>query len=112
MNKRSAIATAGGVVASFVAGMAAVSSNLGLGSQAATVPTSRPVAERVEPIVKHRRIVVHKTAPAAKGARAQAPRTVVLPAPASATSFAPMSTTSGSHAAGGESEHESERGDD
>jgi hypothetical protein len=113
MNKRSAIVTAGGVVASFVAGVVSVSSGLGLGNTAtaATTPTTGPSPARVKPIVKHRRIVVHKKAPTPKATQG-GPQTIVLPAPA--TSTAPISMTSGSHASGGEFENETEHegGDD
>lgn len=103
MNKRSAIVTAGGVVASFVAGAVSVSSGLGLGNSAtaaSAAPTTGPTAARVKPVIKHRRIVVHKKAPQPK-ATAGAPRTVVLPAPGSSNATAPISMTSGSHASGG-----------
>jgi hypothetical protein len=104
MNKRSAILAAGGVVASFVAGAVSVSSGLGVGNSAsATTPTTGPAA-RVKPIVRHRRIVVHKKAPA-PGVSGAAGRTVVLPAP---PSTAPISMTSGSHAASGELESETD----
>ncbi|HEX2425049.1 MAG TPA: hypothetical protein VHM47_04110 [Actinomycetota bacterium] len=113
MNKRSAIVTAGGVVASFVAGAVSVSSGLGLGNSvtaATAAPTSGPTASRVKPVIKHRRIVVHKKAPKA---RAAGPQTVVLPAPASSIATAPISMTSGSHASGsGELDDATESGGD
>jgi uncharacterized membrane protein len=116
MNKRSAIVTAGGVVASFVAGAVSVSSGLGLGNSAtaATAPTAGPTAAPVRPVIKHRRIVVHRKAPQPR-ATAGAPKTVVLPAPGSSAATAPVSMTSGSHAAGsGELDDATdiERGDD
>jgi hypothetical protein len=109
VNKRSAIVTAGGVVASFVAGVVSVSSGLGLGSAATapTAPTTGPSAAQAKPVIKHRRIVVHKKAPGRKAATG-APQTVVLPAP----STAPISMTSGSHASSGGFENENEGGDD
>ena len=104
MNKRSAILAAGGVVASFVAGAVSVSSGLGVGNSAsATIPTTGPAA-RVKPIVRHRRIVVHRKAPAS-GLNGTAGRTIMLPAP---SSTAPISMTSGSHASSGETENEAD----
>jgi len=90
MNKRSAIVTAGGVVASFVAGVVSVSSGLGLGNTAtaATTPTTGPSPARVKPIVKHRRIVVHRKAPTPRATQG-GPQTVVLPAPATSTGARP-----------------------
>ncbi|MGZ4153384.1 MAG: hypothetical protein ACXVQ0_02765 [Actinomycetota bacterium] len=120
MNKRSAIVTAGGVVASFVAGAVSVSSGLGLGNSATaatTAPTTGPTAARVKPVIKHRRIVVHKKAPQATST-AGTPQTVVLPAPApsiaAGPSTGPVSMTSGSHAStsGDDTENDHEGGDD
>ncbi len=111
MNKKSAIVTAGGLAASFVAGIAAVSNNWGLGSAKPVVNAVGPPApHNVKPIIRHRRIVVHKKAPAPKGpSSSAAPRTVTVPQPVQATS-PPVVSTSGSHA-GGESDG-GERGDD
>ncbi len=108
MNKRSALLTASGLAASFVAGAAAFSVNWGLGSaNGSTVAANQDAG--VKPIVKHRTIVVHRKAPAsAAGAR---PQTVVLPAPAPAHSTV-VTTTGGSATAGGEHEDETEGGDD
>jgi hypothetical protein len=115
MNKKSAIATAGGLVASFVAGVAAVSFNWGLTrptpvSQAASATS--PVPAKVEPIIKHRTITIHKKAPTHESTSASGSRTVVLAAaPAPAT--APVATTSASPVSGGESDDgEREGGDD
>jgi hypothetical protein len=105
MDKRSAIATAGGVVASFVAGVAAVSFHWGLGNSTTSAAPASPAAARVKPIVKHRTVVVHRRAKPT-----DAGRTVVLPAPA--TSGSAVTMTSGSHASGGENEIENEAGED
>ncbi len=108
MNKKSAIATSGGLVASFVAGMAAVSFNWGLGTPVTSASSASPAAPtQVKPIVKHRTITIHKKDPAAT----PSPQTVVLPSSGS-TSTAPVATTSGSHAGGGEGESEHEGGGD
>jgi hypothetical protein len=99
MNKRSAIATAGGLAASFVAGVAAVSFHWGLGANqpdAVSAAAVRPTATK--PRVRHRTIVIHKKAPGGSPAPA---RTVVVPAPSRTTS-APVATTGGSSVAGGE----------
>jgi hypothetical protein len=70
MNRKSAIATAGGLVASFAAGVAAVTFNWGLGSPAAaTTPVATPSpakTHKTKPIIRHRTITVHKKAPAPK----------------------------------------------
>jgi hypothetical protein len=109
MNKKSAIVTAGGLVTSFVAGVAAVSFNWGLGrsttTQAAAAVPKKTVP--VKPIIKHRTITVHKKSPAPAGAPAQAPRTVFVPPPAAASTTPPVTSTSGSHGAGGDDGHES-----
>lgn len=117
MNKKSAIATAGGLVASFVAGVAAVSFNWGLtrpttASQAASATSPAPA--KVEPIIKHRTITIHKKAPTHESPSASGSRTVVLAAPpAPATATAPVATTSASPVSGGESDGgEREGGDD
>jgi hypothetical protein len=113
MDKKSAIATAGGLVASFVAGVAAVSFNWGLGGVSTASPPATPSPSqpaKVKPIVKHRTITIHKKAPAPKPTPSS--QTIVLAAPA-ATAPAPVATTSGSHAAGDdEGEHEHEGGGD
>jgi hypothetical protein len=110
MNKRSAIVTAGGLAASFVAGVAAVSANWGLGTPSSSVvsATAPTTPKPVKPIVKHRRIVVHKKAPAPKGPPSPGP-TIAVSGP---TQTAPVVTTSGSHGAGGESDDGAERGGD
>lgn len=102
MDKRSAIVTAGGVVASFVAGAAAVSFHWGLGTQTTSAAAASPAAARAKPIVKHRTVVVHRKAKPAGGQG----RTVVLPAPG--TSGSAVTMTSGSHAAGADNEIENE----
>lgn len=115
MNRRSAIATAGGVVASFVAGMAAVSLNAGGSATTTAAAAARPAASptaRVKPIIKHRTVVVHKKAKAP--AVAGSPGAIVLPAPGSATR-GHVTMTGGSAVGNAEpdegSEHES-GGDD
>jgi len=116
MNRRSALLTASGLAASFVAGAAAVSFNWGLGtSNAATVAASdAPPTQKVKPIVKHRTIVVHRKAPSSTSGVSAAPQTVVLPAPAVAVAPAPapVTTTSGSPTAGGERDDSGEGGGD
>ncbi len=118
MNKKSAIATAGGLVASFVAGIAAVSFNWGIGTPSAASTAAAPKGTTptpVKPIIKHRTITVHKKAPTPTGSAgsASAPRTVVLPAQPVAAAPPPVTTTSGSTASGGgESDDGGERGDD
>lgn len=108
MNKRSAIATAGGLVASFVAGVAAVSFNWGLGTSSISATSASPaIPAQVKPIVKHRTITIHKRDPAST----PAPQTVVLPGPG-ATSSAPVAVTSGSHVAGGGEDDGEGGGDD
>ncbi len=55
MNKRSALATAGALTASFVAGAAAVSFNWGLGTSAATsaaAPSATTSPKAVKPIIQ------------------------------------------------------------
>jgi len=68
MNRKSAIATAGGLVASFAAGVAAVTFNWGIAnSTAATTSAATPSPSKtpkVKPIIRHRTITVHKKAPA------------------------------------------------
>ena len=117
MNKKSAIATAGGLVASFVAGIAAVSFNWGIGTPSAASTTSAPTGATtapVKPIVKHRTITVHKKAPASKTSPSPAaPQTVVMAAQPAAVAPAPVTTTSGSTAGGSEGDDgEREGGDD
>lgn len=106
MDKRSALVTAGGLTASFVAGIAAVSFDWGLvGSSSATAaaPTSAS-PKALKPIVKHRTIVVHKKAPSPKPSAATGARTVTLPAPAPTTvaPSTPVAKTSGSPAGAGD----------
>ena len=122
MNKRSAVVTAGGLAASFMAGAAAVTFNWGMGTSSASTVAAAPgrvaPAKPLKPIVKHRTIVVHRKAtPSASMASAPAGRTVVVPAPApttttSATTSKSVTTTGGSPTASGESEHEHEGSDD
>lgn len=117
MNKKSAIATAGGLVASFAAGVAAVTFNWGLAdSTAATTSTASPSptkAPKVKPIIRHRTITVHKKAPTPNpvavsgssgwsGSSGSAPRTITLASnPVYSHSTPPVSTTGGSSAGGG-----------
>ncbi len=76
MNKKSALLTASGLAASFVAGAAAVSFSWGIPSVATVAAGGTGVtAAPLGPIVKHRTVVIHKKSPAP--ARSQ---TVVLPA--------------------------------
>lgn len=120
MNRRSAVLTAGGLAASFMAGAAAVTFNWGMGtSSASTVAAASGKAaptKPLKPIVKHRTIVVHRKAPAppsATVAPAPAGRTVVIPAPApTPTTSRSVTTTGGSPTASGESEHDHEGSDD
>ena len=100
MNKRSAIATAGGLAASFMAAAAAVAFNWGIG---ASTPTSvsaaaSPSPKGVKPRVRHRTIVVHKKSP---GSRRASGTTFVVPGP-TRTPSAAIATTAGSHAGGSE----------
>lgn len=122
MNKRSAVVTAGGLAASFMAGAAAVTFNWGMGtSSASTVAAATGKAapsKPLKPIVKHRTIVIHRKAPSppsATTAPAPAPagRTVVIPTPApSSTASKSVTTTGGSPTASGEGEHDHEGSDD
>jgi hypothetical protein len=116
MDKRSALVTAGGLTASFVAGIAAVSFDWGLvGASSATTASSASVSPKAQkPIIKHRTIVVHKKAKPSKAPSVGA-RTVTVPAPASATTVAPapshpVTSTGGSPTTGGDDDHE--HGDD
>ena len=108
MNKKSAIATAGGLVASFAAGVTAVSFNWGLGTPTAastTTPTVTPSqAAKVKPIVKHRTIRVHKKPKRPKPVSASPPRTVTYAAaPSSSSHYSnPAAHSSGSHGGGSE----------
>ena len=119
-NKRSAVLTAGGLAASFMAGAAAVTFHWGMGtSSASTVaaaPSSVDPAKPLKPLVKHRTIVIHRKAPSpSPAAIAPAPsaQTVVIPAPPAPTGTTSKSvtTTGGSATTGGESEHEHEGSD-
>jgi len=112
MNKKSALVTAGGVAGSFIAGAAAVSFNWGMGTPAPAgtqAAATTPGRTHVKPIVKHRRIVVHRKASSSTGPATAGSRTVTLAPP---TQSPPAVTTSGSHGGGGEGEHEHEGGDD
>jgi hypothetical protein len=119
-NKRSAVLTAGGLAASFMAGAAAVTFHWGMGTSAASTVSSAPgrtaPTKPLKPIVKHRTIVVHRKAPsppAATMAPAPAAQTVVVPAPApTPTTSKSVTTTGGSATTGGENEHEHEGSDD
>jgi hypothetical protein len=100
MNKRSAVVTAGGLAASFMAGAAAVAFNWGLG---ATAPSSVSAAATLgptatKPRVRHRTIVVHKKA---RGGTPTPGRTVIVPAPSPVAS-SPAATTGGSAVVSGE----------
>ena len=116
MDKRSALVTAGGLTASFVAGIAAVSFDWGLlgasAPSAAAAPTSAS-PKALKPIVKHRTIVVHKKAPPKPSSPTGVARTVALPAPAPATvaPSTPVAKTSGSPAGGGDDGGEHGGGD-
>lgn len=119
-NKRSAVLTAGGLAASFMAGAAAVTFHWGMGTSSAS--TVEAASSRVQPpkplkpIVKHRTIVIHRKAtppPTTTTAPAPAARTVVIPAPApTSTTSKSVTTTGGSATTGGENEHEHEGSDD
>ena len=119
-NKRSAVLTAGGLAASFMAGAAAVTFHWGMGtSSASTVavaPSRVAPPKPLKPIVKHRTIVIHRKATPPPGTTATAPagaQTVVIPAPAPTTTTSKsVTTTGGSATTGGESEHEHEGSDD
>jgi hypothetical protein len=118
MKKRSAVLTAGGLAASFMAGAAAVTFNWGMGTSSASTVAAAPgrvePPKPLKPIVKHRTIVIHRKAtppPSATTAPAPAPagRTVVVPAPApTSTTSKSVTTTGGSPTASGESEHDHE----
>ena len=120
MNKRSAVVTAGGLAASFMAGAAAVTFNWGMGTSSASTAAAAPgrvaPAKPLKPIVKHRTIVIHRKATPSPPATGSAPagRTVVVPAPAptSTTTSKSVTTTGGSPTASVESEHEHEGSDD
>lgn len=120
MNKRSAVVTAGGLAASFMAGAAAVTFNWGMGTSSASTVAAAPsrVAspKPLKPIVKHRTIVIHRKAtppPSATTGSAPAARTVVVPAPApTSTTTKSVTTTGGSPTTSGESEHDHEGSDD
>ena len=115
MNKKSAIATAGGLVASFAAGVAAVTFNWGIAnSTAATTSAATPSPSKtpkVKPIIRHRTITVHKKAPApspvsipsgSSGSSGSAPRTITLASnPVYSHSTPAVSHTGGSAAGGG-----------
>ena len=121
-NKRSAVLTAGGLAASFMAGAAAVTFHWGMGTSSASTVASAPISVKpskpLKPIVKHRTIVIHRKAPSPPPAAAATPpasQTVVIPAPAVApttTTSKSVTTTGGSATTGGENEHEHEGSDD
>jgi hypothetical protein len=121
-NKRSAVLTAGGLAASFMAGAAAVTFHWGMGTSAASTVSAEPgraeSPKPLKPIVKHRTIVIHRKAPAPSPSMAPsaapAARTVVVPAPppTSTTTTKSVITTGGSPTASGENEHEHEGSDD
>jgi len=120
-NKRSAVLTAGGLAASFMAGAAAVTFHWGMGTSSASTVASAPISVKpskpLKPIVKHRTIVIHRKAPSPPPAAAAPPasQTVVIPAPAVApttTTSKSVTTTGGSATTGGENEHEHEGSDD
>jgi len=120
-NKRSAVLTAGGLAASFMAGAAAVMFHWGMGTSSASTVASAPISVKpskpLKPIVKHRTIVIHRKAPSPPPAAATPPasQTVVIPAPAVApttTTSKSVTTTGGSATTGGENEHEHEGSDD
>lgn len=94
MDKRSALVTAGGLAASFVAGIAAVSFDWGLlgSSSSAGVATVAQSSARPEPIVKHRTIVVHRKAHTTGTSSPVVTRTT--------SPHTPVATTSGSHSPG------------
>ena len=121
MKKRSAVVTAGGLAASFMAGAAAVTFNWGMGTSSASTAAAAPgrvsPAKPLKPIVKHRTVVIHRKATpspsATASASAPAGRTVVVPAPApTSTPSKSVTTTGGSPTASGESDHEHEGSDD
>ena len=133
MNRKSAIATAGGLVASFAAGVAAVTFNWGIAnSTAATTSAATPSPSKtpkVKPIIRHRTITVHKKAPApdpvsvpsgSSGSSGSTPRTITLASnPVYSNSTPAVSHTGGSGSGGGggagggegEGEGEGEGGD-
>jgi len=118
MNKRSAVLTAGGLAASFMAGATAVTVHWGMGTSSAATVAAAPGRTQppLKPIVKHRTIVIHRKAsppPPATTGVAPAARTVVIPAatPVSTVSTS-VTTTGGSPTASGESEHDHEGSDD
>ena len=109
MNKKSAIATAGGLVTSFAAGVAAVTFNWGIGSSTAATTSAAAVspspAAKIKPIIKHRTITIHKKAPAPKPAPAPSSRSITLASnPVYSQSTAPVTHSGGSPAGGGEHE--------
>jgi hypothetical protein len=104
MDKRSALLTAGGLAASFVAGAAAVSFNWGIGIPQATTPAVGGLTIPLKPVVKHRTVVIHKKAPSPPAG------SVVVLTPAAPAQTQAVVTSSGSHSASG-SENES-GGDD
>lgn len=115
MNKKSALVTAGGLTASFVAGIAAVSFDWGLlgTSAVAAAPTTATSPNPQKPIIKHRTIVVHKKAPAPKPSAATGARTVTIPQTTTVAPPAPVTKTSGSPTGGGDDGADSgQHGDD
>ena len=106
MDKRSALLTAGGLAASFVAGAAAVSFNWGIGIPQANTAAAGDLTIPLKPIVKHRTVVIHKKAPSPPAGSV----VVLTPAAPAQTQTQAVVTSSGSHSAGG-SENES-GGDD
>lgn len=104
MDKRSALLTAGGLAASFVAGAAAVSFNWGIGIPQTNTAAAGDLTIPLKPIVKHRTVVIHKKAPSPPVG------SVVVLTPAAPAQTQAVVTSSGSHSAGG-SENES-GGDD
>jgi hypothetical protein len=121
MNKRSAVLTAGGLAASFMAGAAAVTFNWGMSTSSASTVAAAPgrpePAKPLKPIVKHRTVVIHRKAPsplAAATAPAPAGRTIVIPAaaPTSTTTSKSVTTTGGSPTVSGENERDHDGSDD
>ncbi len=108
MNKKSAMAIAGGLVAAIGSTLGAVSASLTNGTtpqaQAEPARTAKPIVRTI-----HRTVTVHK-----KPKHTPAPVQIVAVAPGSTSTSAPVTHSSGSLAAGHESDDggEHESGDD
>ena len=110
MNKRSAIALAGGTAAAFVSGVAGYSLSLTQATAQATPTAEKPIVR-----TEIRTITIHKK-PKAKSAPSgsSAPATIVIhgSSDSSGSSHPPAHRTGGSGHHGGDDEHEGHGGGD